>query len=349
MTNLLQANAYVDDILDQPGALSRTISSFMRMDFDDLDPFVRQLRSGKLRRVVLTGMGSSYHAFHPLFLGLVRRGLDVQMIETSELIHHATGLISADTLIVLASQSGQSAEVLQFLEQTPPDFPLIGITNTAESPLAGRAGAVLLTQAGGEYSVSCKTYITALAALALLEKLLAGEDAGPVLAELDCLPAAMDGYLSRLEDYVELARGMLEGVEALILAGRGPSLAAAGTGGLIIKEAAHFPAEGMSCAAFRHGPLELVSPGLFVLVYEGLPVTTALNAALAADIKKAGGRAALVTTGAEENVFHLPAVPAAGLPILEILPAQILSLALALMRGHTPGQFSLGSKVTSIE
>ena len=203
MTNLFQANAYVEDILDQPGALSRTISSFMNMVFDDLDPFARQLRSGKLRRVVLTGMGSSYHAFHPLFLGLVRHGLDVQMIETSELIHHATGLISADTLIVLASQSGQSAEVLQLLEQTPQEFPLIGITNTAESPLAARARAFLLTQAGNEYSVSCKTYITALAAMALLEKLLAGEDPGPVLAELDCLPEAVDRYFSRLENYIE--------------------------------------------------------------------------------------------------------------------------------------------------
>jgi len=349
MTNSFPNNPYVQDILDQPGALNRTLSSFRRSNFSEFPSLAGQLRSGVLRRIVLTGMGSSYHAFYPLFLGLLQRGLQAQMIETSELVHYAAGLISPDTLIVLASQSGHSAEVVQLLKRIPDGCPLIGITNTADSPLASRAGAVLLTQAGPEYSVSCKTYVTALAALAVLEKLLTGGDPGPVLADLEGLPAAVSGYLSRLEGDIEQVKGKLEGVRYLVLAGRGPSLAAAGTGGLIIKEAAHFPTEGMSCAAFRHGPLDLVSPETFVLVYEGLPATAGLNANLMADIQRAGGRSALVTTGTDEDAFHLPAIHAEGQPILEILPAQILSLALSLLRGHTPGQFSLGTKVTSVE
>jgi glucosamine--fructose-6-phosphate aminotransferase (isomerizing) len=126
-------------------------------------------------------------------------------------------------------------------------------------------------------------------------------------------------------------------------------LAATGAGSLIIKEAARFPAEGMSCAAFRHGPMEMASPEVYVLVYEGTGQTSALNAGLVADIQKAGGRSVLVGPGSGDDVFRIPPVSVEGLPVLEILPAQMLSLALALQQGHAPGQFVNASKVTSSE
>jgi glucosamine--fructose-6-phosphate aminotransferase (isomerizing) len=156
-------------------------------------------------------------------------------------------------------------------------------------------------------------------------------------------------YLSGMPGYLETLEKRLQEVTYLVLAGRGTSLAAAGTGGLIIKEAAHFPAEGMSGAAFRHGPLDMASPQTFVLVYEGLEPTRLLNRTLVTDIQKAGGLAALVESSPDRGVFHLPAVPALGLPIMEILPAQMLSVALARLHKHVPGQFTWGSKVTSIE
>ena len=97
-------------------------------------------------------------------------------------------------------------------------------------------------------------------------------------------------------------------------------MAAVGTGGLIIKEAAHFHAEGMSSAAFRHGPLEMVSPELFVLVYAGIGPSRQLNANLVADIRKAGGRAELIAPGAADHIFSLPSVADACLPLLENSP-----------------------------
>jgi hypothetical protein len=56
-----------------------------------------------------------------------------------------------------------------------------------------------------------------------------------------------------------------------------------------------------------------------------------------------------VETASDRDVFHLPPVPAPGLSILEILPAQMLSVALAHLHKHIPGQFSWGSKVTNTE
>jgi glutamine---fructose-6-phosphate transaminase (isomerizing) len=349
MLDPLQSVPYIEDILHQPEALKDTISALAGELSADISRFALQIRSGRLKRVVLTGMGSSYHALQPLLLGLIRQGIPAQMAETSELIHHTSGLIAADSLIVAVSQSGASAEILHLLKQLPPQAGLIGVTNTPGSPLASQAKAVLLTRAGSENTVSCKTYVTALAALATLEAGLTDHDPAAVLSELEGLPEVVAGYLSGMPAYLETLEKQLQGVQYLVLAGRGASLAAAGTGGLIIKEAAHFPAEGMSSAAFRHGPLEMASSKTFVLVYEGQEPTRSLNRNLVADIQKVGGQAALVETAPGRQAFHLPPFPAAGLAILEILPAQMLSVALARLQNHTPGQFSRGSKVTSTE
>ena len=349
MMNPLKANAYVNDILHQPKALRDTLAAFEKLDFDEFQEFADGLSAHSLKRVLLTGMGSSFHALIPLRLALIAQGIQTDLMETSELIHFAPRLLSPETLVVAVSQSGRSAEVLQLLDLIHHESPLIGVTNTPESPLAQQSSAVLVTRAGSEHSVSCKTYITALAALSLLGDLLTDRDPGETISALDASIGLIAQYLSQWEAYVDSAAQELAGLRHLILAGRGPSLAAVGTGGLIIKEAAHFHAEGMSSAAFRHGPFEMVSPELFVLVYAGMGPSRQLNVNLVDDIRKAGGRAELIGPGEGSQIYSLPYVADACLPLLEILPAQWLSIALAVLNKHNPGQFERGTKVTVIE
>lgn len=349
MNDLLTSNAYLNDILHQPEALRHTLAALERSPFDELRRISERLAARSLERTVLTGMGSSYHALHPLFLALVEHGLQAQMIETSELIHCAPKLLSPHTLVVAASQSGQSAEIIQLLKIVGDKNPLVGITNTPASLLAQNARAALVIHAGAEHSVSCKTYIATLAALGILGDLLTGRETTETIFAFRCAADAIAQYLSGWESHLASAAQAMHGIRYLILAGRGASLAAAGTGGLIIKEAAHFPTEGMSCAAFRHGPLEMVSSETFALVYAGAGPTQELNANLVADIQKAAGRSGLVSVQAAPGLFNLPLVPDKCLPVLEILPAQILSLALALPSGHVPGQFSRATKVTIVE
>jgi glucosamine--fructose-6-phosphate aminotransferase (isomerizing) len=338
---------YVRDILDQPAALGDSLAAFAA--FPSLRPFAERLAAGDLRRVVLTGMGSSYYALHPLTLTLIARGLTAQMFETSELIHYAPALLEPHTLLVVVSQSGRSVEVVQLLKQTRGCVPVVGLTNTADSPLALQADVLLLTRAGDEFSVSSKTYVTALAALAWLGEALTGHDPAPTCVDLERVPAAMAQYLAHWTEHVETLCRQLADVRHLLLVGRGPSLAAVGTGALIIKESAHFPAQGLSSAAFRHGPLEMASPDHFVLVYSGAAVTGELNARLADDIRAAGGRAALVRESPVVDVFALPPAAEVARPLLEILPAQMLSLALAKLKGHEPGHFERATKVTLTE
>jgi glucosamine--fructose-6-phosphate aminotransferase (isomerizing) len=191
--------------------------------------------------------------------------------------------------------------------------------------------------------------VTTLVALAWLGDVLTGADPAPTLAALDRAIAPLAQYLARWEAHVDALCSRLEGIAHLVLVGRGPSLAAVGTGALIVAEAARFPAQGMSSGTFRHGPLEMASPEVFVLVYTGAAKTAELNARLAGDVRAAGGRAALVRASGETDPFALPGAPEVALPLLEILPAQMLSLALARMRGHEAGRFERASKVTTRE
>lgn len=359
---------YLRDILDQPIALRDTVNALT--DLSALRPFADRLASGELRRVVLTGMGSSYHALHPLALTLIARGVSAMMIETSELIHHAPTLLEPHTLLVVVSQSGQSPETLKLLEQVRGPStgsgpatdralslskgavegpPIIGVTNTADSPLAQQSDAFLLMRAGSEYTVSTKTYLATLVALPLLGDALTGQDPTQTHAALSAAPDAVEQYLAQWPAHVETLTERLNGIRFIILVGRGASLAAVGTGGLILKESTHFPAEGMSSAAFRHGPLEMISPEDFVLVFAGGEPTIQLNARLAADIQAAGGRTALVVESLTEGVFSLPSIPEVARPILEMLPPQMISLALAKLLGREAGRFERATKVTATE
>ncbi len=77
--------------------------------------------------------------------------------------------------------------------------------------------------------------------------------------------------------------------------------------------------------------------------------TVALNRKLYNDVTRLGARSAWVETRGGTGVFDLPPCPPQALPVLEILPVQMMTLALAELRHMTPGSFTLTSKVTSTE
>jgi glucosamine--fructose-6-phosphate aminotransferase (isomerizing) len=338
---------YLSDLLYQPEALRNTVAGLRPLP--ELAKVAADLSRGSLRRIVLTGMGSSYYALYPMYLQLINHGWTALLIETSELLGSMTAILDPDTLVIAVSQSGRSAETVRLLEFGPRRPYVIGITNTPDSPLACKSNATILTDAGPESCVSCKTYLASLAALEWVGSALCGKDPIQTKDDLERAAPAVQEYLSRWREYVRILCSDLKGVEDLFLAGRGASLAAAGTGGLILKESTHVHAEGMSSAAFRHGPFEMLSDEVYVVVFGGSGGALALNEGLVKDIREAGGRAALVTEGAEAGVFRLPAVPPSIRPVVEILSVQMISLALAASRGREPGRFRLVSKVTTVE
>jgi glucosamine--fructose-6-phosphate aminotransferase (isomerizing) len=345
--NNIKITPYIQDILSQPQALQATLTSLMKTA--DLENISKRLASGNLHHVLLTGMGSSHHALYPLMYTLIDHGLSAQMIETSELIHYAPHLIKPGTLLVVVSQSGESVEILRLLELNQSISPLIAVTNSSDGLLAKTADITILTIAGVEHSVSCKTYVTAIAVLAWLGDILTSYSSHSIIDGFHQVSEWIESYLSRWKTHVETLEDLLASVQHLILVGRGVSLSAVYTGGLIIKEAARFHAEGMSSAAFRHGPLEMISPDIFVLVYTGDDRTAKLNERLSDLIQTVGGRAQGVSKLSPLEVFHIPNNSPVVLPILEILPAQMITLALAKLQGIQAGHFEIGNKLTTEE
>src|SRR5208283_5307538 len=107
--------------------------------------------------------------------------------------------------------------------------------------------------------------------------------------------------------------------------GRGASLAATGEGALIIKESVRLHAEGMSSAAFRHGPLEMVNGETFAVVFAGAETTKPLQSRLLDDIRQARGKTAWIAEDASPGAWNLPEMPPDVRPILEILPVQMMT------------------------
>lgn len=340
----LLEGAYLRDLLAQPRAVGDTVAGL-----HSLSPLPERALIGQ--QIVLTGIGSSFHALYPLQLRLVRAGRTAFMVETAELVHSQSNLLNERTLVVAVSQSGRSAEIAQLINLigTRASRPfVIGVTNTLDSPLALGADIVVPLCAGPEFSVSCKTYLSTLVALEWLGGALCGDDLAGVIKELELAAPIVEEYLAQWRAHVAQLTVEFAQLRHLFLLGRGASLAAVGTGALILKESTRFHAEGMSCPAFRHGPFEMVGPGLFAVVFTGEDATAALNEALVRDIRAAGGRATRVGACSDLGAFRLPATTPRLLPVVEMLPVQMLSLALAAIAGREPGRFERATKITVV-
>lgn len=323
---------YRDDILAQPAALADTAAALAGQR---LDPVLRD--RARTRPLVLTGMGSSYWALWPLYRALRRTARAVTLIETGELIDGSPEWYG-DPIVVAASQSGAGAEISALTEWRG-GRPLIAITNTAGSPLARSADAVTLTRAGAEATVATKTYVTTLLAAAWL----GGELTGHRPDDPHRVVAAAEAYLTGWAAHVTALADIVADVRALFLAGRGDARGAAGTGALIVKESVQLPAEGLTPPGFRHGPLEMApTPGTVVIVYEGDPGTAPRSHRLVQDITAIGGQAHIAgPSGRGPLRLAFPD------PVLDILPIQLLTLAVAEQTGRPAGQFRHMSKVTT--
>ncbi|HEV2401282.1 MAG TPA: SIS domain-containing protein [Candidatus Sulfotelmatobacter sp.] len=338
---------YLADILDEPRALEATLD---HLDTSQaLADLAHRLAEGKFHRIVLTGMGSSFHALHPLNLQLISHGFTALMVETSELVHYKSRFFDPKTLIIAVSQSGQSAEMIRLAEVNRKRSAVLAVTNTPQSPLVKHSTAALLTHAGTEFSVSCKTYVTALMVLKFLSDILCQRDPKQSRRDLSNAPSAVSEYLSHWKEHVELLARKLHRIRHLFFVGRGASLAAVGTGALITKESDHFHAEGMSSAAFRHGPFEMLSEDTFIVVFSGDEKTRDLNRRLLDDIQQAGGHAEFIGENSSLAPFRLADHADSIRPILEILPVQMITIALAALANREAGKFERAAKITTTE
>jgi glucosamine--fructose-6-phosphate aminotransferase (isomerizing) len=384
----LRENFFLNDILAQPKALRYALgqsalgqSALGQSDFSSLEPLAWALHKGEFDRVVLTGMGASYYALYTAWLHLAAAGYPAIWVDCAELVHHTPGLIGPKTLVMVASQSGRSAEIVALLgllngqaAAGSPPAGLIAITNETQSPLAeaahlmaeaGRqqarplAGVLLPLHTDPELAVSTRTYVNTLAIAQMAALTLcryAPHGGGKLLPHFDDLERTIDGIEAYLSNWEEQLGQIGEAVGApgsapLILVGRGLSVASACEGALNIEESAKLPAIGLQAAEFRHGPLEVAGPGLTALVFAGERSVRELNHKLWIDLRTKGMNALWVEPLGDElpssGVLPMPAASGIGLPLAEIVPVQLMCVHLCLQLGLTPGQFRYIEKVTT--
>jgi len=338
------------DILSQPQFLRIAVQAWQP---SQLQKIQKDLQSGRVDRIVITGMGASYNAAYPAMLLLSCLPVPVQLVNAAELVHYLPDIITERTMLWVNSQSGRSAELLTLFNRlsTQKHAGILACVNDDDSPTTLAADTFFHIQAGTESTVSTKTYVNTLAINLLIANCLAGSPIRDLTVDLLHVADQMEGYLQDWDAQVARMREILGEFNVLTLLGRGPSMAAVWNGALVSKEAAKFPLEGMNSADFRHGPLELVRPGFTAVIYTGAARTSRLNYNLAADIQRYGGRAVLLSRESDGKLPLFPLITGAEstLPIAEIVAAQVLSFILAERMGVEVGKFYHSGKVTTIE
>ena len=299
------------------------------------------------RAVVFTGMGASYDSCHVPVTLLAARGVPAFMVDAAELLHFRLPMLDARTLVVCVSQSGESVELVRLAEALGADAArprLASVTNGLDNTLARAADLALDTHAGSEAGPSTLTYVAGIVVLAALARAEQGAETAA---------AAMERLLDRYDEVAGDLAGWFAERPMLTILGRGCARAAAETGALLFKEAAHLPAESLQSAQFRHGPLELAGPDLATMIVATEPRTRKLEEGLAAELVEAGAAVLVISQDGDApagaDALRIGPVPVALAPAVAVLPAQLLAWRLAVLRGLTPSALTVADKVTTRE
>jgi glucosamine--fructose-6-phosphate aminotransferase (isomerizing) len=334
----MKKSVMLDNIRSQPFSLSCVADHHFGEGAEELLAAAEAIRSAG--SVVFTGMGSSMSAAIPAAYYLESQGFAAEVVETSEWLHFGAGWPRAGAA-VLVSRSGETVEIVKLMTRLKASGgPTIGVTNVRENQLIRETKHSIYINSEADRMVAVQTYTGTMATLLLL--------AAAVLEEPDekwrtALAGATDALSKTIEE--ELVRAeewndFLRGAEVVHLLGRGPSLASAREGALVINEAARTPSTGISGALFRHGPVEIVDQRFRAIVFASQAPTRDIDLALASDIESMGGKARVCQTRDVPSPFE---------PMVEIASVQIAACRLAEAKGIDPGDFRYATLVTTAE
>src|SRR5579884_542454 len=299
----------------------------------------------KFRRIAIVACGTAYHAGvvgKRLFEQLLRRPVEVSV--ASE-FRYSDPLVDEETLVILISQSGETADTLAAMREAKArGATTLAIVNVVGSTLAREADAVLLTQAGPEIGVaSTKAYLAQLTAISLLGVYLVQSESGvaahaEMAAALRELPTLIQRCLEHEPEIAALAE-QLAGHSSFFYLGRGYDYAAALEAALKLKEISYLHAEAYPAGEMKHGPLALVEPGVAVVGFCTQPST---NEKMVSNLKEVKAREGTVVAVIREGdtvpdcadaVIAVPATLEALMPVVAMVPMQLLAYHVARVRG----------------
>ena len=315
-------------------------------------------------RVIIIACGTSWHA------GLVAEyffeefcRIPVEVEYASEFRYRDPVVREGDVVIAI-SQSGETADTLAAIEQAKSKGAIIfGVCNVVGSsiPRATHAGAY--THAGPEIGVASTKAFTAQLTVLNMIALIVAQKKGTIteqkfhelLVEMENLPAKVEKTLLLNEKIKEIAYTFKDSTNFLYL-GRGYNFPVALEGALKLKEISYIHAEGYPAAEMKHGPIALIDkemPVVFIATKDSSYEKIVSNIQ---EVKARKGRIISIVTEGDttipamsEFVIEVPATLEPLMPLISVLPLQLLSYHIAVMRGCNVDQPRNLAKSVTVE
>jgi glucosamine--fructose-6-phosphate aminotransferase (isomerizing) len=301
----------------------------------------------KAKRLIIAACGTSWHA------GLVGEyvmeyiaKLPVEVEYASE-FRYREPLINSDDVMLVISQSGETADTLAALREAKKHGALvIGICNVVGSTIARETDAGVYTHAGPEIGVASTKAFTAQVTVLSMMAILLGQrrgtlnetEAGKLIHALHKIPDQVKEIVERADEIDGISRMFTYAPNFLYL-GRSYNFPVALEGALKLKEISYIHAEGYPAAEMKHGPIALIDEHMPVVV---IAVTDHTNDKMISNIEEVRarkGRVIAITTENNHDVRNLaefcvtiPETSDVLTPLLTVVPLQILSYQIAVYR-----------------
>lgn len=341
------------EIHEQPKAyrdtmLGRIDESGRKVVLPKLNLTEEKIRS--INNIHIVACGTAYHA------GLVG-GAAIEklirvpvMFDVASEYRYRSPLITPETLVIVVSQSGETADTLAALREAHANGAhVLAVTNVVGSSIARDADDVIATLAGPEIAVaSTKAYTSQLIAFYLLGLYLAQvrgtqteDEIAHVLAAMQSLPEQVESMLEQAEA-IKVYAEQISKHEHLFFIGRGLDYAVALEGSLKLKEISYIHSEAYAAGELKHGTLALIEEGIPVIA---LATQEAVLEKTVSNIKEVKARGAdVMAITHEEHVagllksvdqaFAIPKTLPLLTPALSVVPLQLLSYYASLARGN---------------
>jgi glucosamine--fructose-6-phosphate aminotransferase (isomerizing) len=339
------------EIFEQSGAIAATlemVSNAQSINPElfgaDASPILNQVS-----QILILACGTSFHAASVARYWLESIAGVPTVVEIASEYRYRESVCLPNTLVITISQSGETADTLAALHHaiaTGVEHSL-SICNVPESALIRASRLKFLTRAGPEIGVaSTKAFTTQLAALFTLTLVMAkirgrlsGPQEGMLLAQLRHLPAAVAKVLEIEPEIKKWAPLFADKQHALFL-GRGVHYPIALEGALKLKEISYIHAEAYAAGELKHGPLALVDSNMPVIA---VAPNDALIEKLKSNLQEVSARGGelFIFADRDTKLKESPGVHVLNLldhaghlsPILHVLPLQLLSYHVALVKG----------------
>ncbi|MCU1291379.1 MAG: glutamine--fructose-6-phosphate transaminase [Bryobacterales bacterium] len=346
------------EIFEQPRAIKDTMLGRIglesgRVFLDEVSITEAEFR--QFQQVKIVACGTSWHAgLAGTFIIERLARLPVEVDYGSE-FRYRDPIIQPNTLTIVISQSGETADTLAAQrEAKAKGSKSLAICNVVGSMITREAAGTLLTHAGPEIGVaSTKAFTSQITALVILGMYL-GQVRGTLNSKQSCgmveelalIPGKLEQVLSNTEVYEELVKHLFRAQDFLYL-GRGIHFPIALEGALKLKEISYIHAEGYPAGEMKHGPNALIDESLPVVVLatrdplsEESQVHYEKTLSNIQEVKARGGIVVAVACEGDEEVAamadHVITIPVTRellLPLLEMVPLQLLAYHIAVRRG----------------